>query len=201
MKKSLLLGVAVLTFVVAGTYLYVHLTAQPVEPLTVVAFGDSLTFGRGSEGGGGYVSFLSEELGMPIINLGIVGDTTQRALRRIDQVENWKPGIVVVLLGGNDFLTGVPQEETFKNLGKIIEILQSNGSQVVLVGLEPIIAKNGERQAFDALAKKYKTAYVPNILQGVYGHLDMMSDNLHPNDIGYALMAERIAVELKRLLR
>lgn len=185
--------------VVAGYFLLAPGRTTP-EPV-VVAFGDSLTYGTGSKLGGGYVTKLESKLGLPVANLGLSGDTTEGALRRIAQVIERKPTITIVLLGGNDFLQGIPQEKTFENLGEIIEAIQASGSKVLLVGLEPLLVKNGERQAFDALAQKYQTAYVPNILQGIYGRLDMMSDNLHPNDKGYALMAERVEPELRKLLK
>ncbi len=196
MKKSLLLLLGAV-LVTGAFFIY----TKPLAPQTIVVFGDSLTYGVGSEKGGGFVTILEEELGMPVENLGLTGDTTEGALRRISQVTNRKPAVTIILLGGNDFLRGISQEKTFENLGKIIEAIEAGGSKVILVGLEPVIAQNGERQAFDALAKKYKTAYVPNILQGIYGRLDMMSDNLHPNDKGYALMAERIEPALRQLLK
>ncbi len=198
MKKIIFALFIVLT-VLAGYFLYPQ-TASDSEPPRVIAFGDSLTYGRGSEAGGGYVQMLSDDLGVPIDNLGLTGDTTEGALKRIAQVTGRKPTITIVLLGGNDFLMGVPQEKTFGNLGKIIEIIQASGAEVLLIGLEPVIGKRGERAAFDALAKKYKTAYVPNILRGIYGRLDMMSDNLHPNDKGYKLMADRIEPVLEELV-
>ncbi len=181
------------------SYAQPKIANYPSSNTGVVAFGDSLIYGTGGSNSGGFVKMISDDLNLPITNLGVVGNTTQDALKRINEVVKLKPKVTIILLGGNDFLKGVPQNETFKNLGTIIEKIQSTGSVVLLVGLEPLVSTNHERESFDELAKIYKTAYVPDILHGIYGHPDLMSDNLHPNDAGYRLMANKIKSELKRV--
>ncbi len=171
------------------------------EAKTVVAFGDSLTVGVGSESGG-YVARVSESLKTPIMNFGVSGNTTADALKRLPAVLAEKPDVTIVLLGGNDFLRGVPPEETFQNLTLIIDGLKKAGSKVLLLGLASNVAGNRDREYFDALAKKEGVAYAPDMLRGIYGVPTMMSvDAIHPNDAGYALMAERIASALAPLLR
>ena len=84
---------------------------------TIICFGDSLTEGVGAELGEEYPTVLSRELGTRIVNAGQRGDTSARALERIsDLIVNKNPRLVIVLLGGNDFLRQVPTEETRKNL-------------------------------------------------------------------------------------
>lgn len=141
----------------------------------MVAFGDSLTYGIGSERGGGYVSMLSQELGVPIENLGVPGDTSADGLRRLSEVIAKKPTVAIVLFGGNDLLQKVPATETAKNLALINATLKNTGTKVILLDLE--------------------------ILKGVWGHSELMSDSLHPNDKGYTIIAAKIAPSLKALVR
>src|SRR5688500_11781318 len=79
----------------------------------IVAFGDSLVVGVGAAPGNDFVSLLSARIDEPIINLGRSGDTTEKALARISEVINEKPALVIVLLGGNDYLRKVPIDQTF----------------------------------------------------------------------------------------
>src|ERR1051325_8845903 len=122
MKKFLYLFIALA--ILAGFYVWFR-----GEDKVVVAFGDSLTYGVGSTQGGGFVTDLSNELGVPIVNLGVSGDTTAKAFKRIEQVLDKKPDVILLLLGGNDYLQNVPKEETRKNLEAIIETLQKSGSK------------------------------------------------------------------------
>lgn len=177
------------------------ITNFPSENTGMVAFGDSLVEGKGSALGGGWVRILSNDMGAPIANLGKSGDTSAMALKRVNQVTSKKPGVTIVLLGGNDFLQGKPEIETFENLSRIIEAIQASGSAVLLVGLEAPTFNNHHREIFENLSKKYKTAYVGDVLRGIYGNSALMSqDGIHPNDIGYGIMAQRIGIALRSLL-
>lgn len=167
---------------------------------TVVAFGDSLTQGVGSSEPGGYVPFLSQAVGVPIKNAGVAGDTTRDALARLPAVISSRPDIVILLFGGNDFLRHIPPAETFTNITTLITELQNAGADVLLAGLQSDVPGNRDRELFDTLARETGAAYVPDILEGIWRHPEMMSDNLHPNDAGYRLMAERLAPTLKALL-
>ena len=170
--RKVLIPFAVLALILLGAYFLPP--KKSVSDLTIVAFGDSLTYGTGSEKGGGFVSILEENLGVPIINMGVPGDTTAKALARIDLITVQKPDIVIVLLGGNDLLQHVPASETARNIALIDATLRNSGSKVLLLPL--------------------------SILEGVWGHAELMSDNLHPNDKGYAVMAAQIEPKLRKLL-
>ncbi len=159
----------------------------------IVAFGDSLTYGVGSTQSGGFVSLLSRELGVPIENMGVSGETTADALKRVSSVVERKPAVTLILLGGNDFLQRVSEEKTVANLSKIIEEIHASGSAVVLLGLRDSVYK--------PLSENYETAYVSDVLEGIYGNPQMMSsDGIHPNDAGYKLMSERVRPVLESLL-
>ncbi len=192
--KKIYLSLGILVVLLGISFFSFH------KPVSIVAFGDSLTEGVGSEIGGGFVSILSADLAMPIVNLGVSGDTTTKALLRINDVLLKKPALTILLLGGNDVLQKVPEETTISNLKKIIETLQASGSKVLLLGLEAGSNNAHDRALFQALADEYHTLYIPNILSGITGHPELMSDSLHPNDLGYRIMANRIKAVLEKTL-
>ena len=197
------LGLAVLILIPILYFVFRHgdtITNYPPKNQTIVAFGDSLVEGVGSTPGNDFVSVVGRTLGVTIINKGRSGDTTADGLARINDVLTEDPGIVIVLLGGNDALRRVPKTETFANLGMIIERLQSRGAIVVLLGVRGGILGDGYAGAFEALAKKYHTAYVSNVLEGLITNQQYMYDGIHPNDRGYIIVAERVAKVLKTVL-
>jgi lysophospholipase L1-like esterase len=141
----------------------------------IVAFGDSLTAGYGAENGG-YVAELSARLGNEIINAGRVGDTTGTALARLEtDVLMRNPDAVIVFLGGNDILQGVRPATVGENLDQILRRISAREARIVLV--EP------SGGLFPA------------------NYSDLLSDNIHPNERGYKLIADRIEPALRDMLR
>ncbi|MEK7460458.1 MAG: GDSL-type esterase/lipase family protein [Patescibacteria group bacterium] len=173
----------------------------PPKNHTVVAFGDSLVEGVGATEGNDFISAVGRNLEISIINKGKSGDTTATGLSRLQDVLDENPGVVLVLLGGNDAIRRVPKEETFKNLGTIIERLEGSGVVVILLGVRGGILADGYEEDYKTLAKKYQTAYVPNVLEGLITNPDLMYDGIHPNDKGYQIIAERITPVLKDVLK
>jgi lysophospholipase L1-like esterase len=176
--------------------------ARPTSGTQIIAFGDSLVAGHGASSGHDFVSVLSARLGVPIINAGRDGDTTGAALARLDRdVLSANPRIVIVLLGGNDFLRRVPSAETFANLGSIVDRVRQRGAAVVLAGVNVGVLYDPYQAEFKALAERSAAVLVPDILHGIMGHADLMSDSIHPNDGGYAIMADRLESVLRDLIR
>jgi len=168
---------------------------------TVVALGDSLTFGVGAAADENYVSHLARALNIKIFNEGVDGDTTEEALNRVQaDVLSFHPDAVIILLGGNDFLEQIPIEKTRDNLAKIIDILNENKIKIVLVGLHHQFLSNYEKMYEDLAREKHVAGYVPDILGGIYQHPDLMFNDIHPNASGYKIMAERIKPVLLRVL-
>jgi len=166
----------------------------------IIAFGNSLVFGVGSEGGGDFVTLLSDRLGEDIINKGVSGNTTLDGLKRIDEVIALNPKIVILLLGGNDAIRKISIEETFGNLSKLIESIHNGGSSVLLVGVQSGILRDRFKKEYEKLSKEYNTAYIPDILDGIFGNSKFMSDLIHPNNEGYILIADKIEPVLRELL-
>ena len=174
----------------------------PTAPstITVVAFGDSLTSGVGTTGNSDYVSLLSNRTGEAIINAGRSGDTTASALARIEgAVLSRDPDIVIVLLGGNDLLQGVPVQQRISNITAIVQRIRSGGAAVILVGVG-----NGPLDPFEGalpgIASQSSSSLVPAVLEGILGVPGLMADLIHPNNAGHAIMADRIEPALRAAL-
>lgn len=169
----------------------------PKGPI-IVAFGDSLTEGVGaSTPENGYVGVLERRLGITIVNRGVAGNTTADALARIDtDVTPLHPNIIIILLGGNDYLKKIPQQETFANLSQIIKKMQSQGAVVLLLGVRGGLLHDKFSDDFHTLAKDTGSLFVPDVLDGIFGNTKLMSDEVHPNDAGYMRIADKIAPTL-----
>ena len=192
----LIVGVVYLLFFVTSD----TVTSYPSDGTTIVAFGDSLIEGLGATSGNDFVSVLSRQLDEPIINLGMHGDTTAKALERIDEVIAQDPKVVMVLLGGNDYLQQIPKEKTFYNLSQIVEILHDSGAVVVLLGVRGGLLTDSYKGEYQSLAQSQGAAYVPDVLDGLFGNADLMSDTIHPNDAGYLLIADKVEPVISELI-
>jgi acyl-CoA thioesterase-1 len=176
--------------------------ARPTAGQGIIAFGDSLVEGRGATPGHDFVSVLSRRLGVPIINAGRSGDTAESALSRLDRaVLARDPRVVIVLLGGNDFLRRVPKEKTFGHLATIVERIRQRGAAVVLVGVTVGLLSDTYGPEYEGLARRTSAGLVPDILGDIIGHADRMSDSIHPNDQGHQMIADRLEPALRDLLR
>jgi len=178
-----------------------RITNYPSGGVDIIAFGDSLVAGTGASPGHTLTDDLSRSIGRPIINLGVSGDTTESALERVSQLDVYNPKVVIVLLGGNDYLRRVPREQTFENLGRIIEHIQGLGAVVLVLGVRGGLLQDNFEGEFKSLTKKYHTGYVSDVLNGLLGNKELMYDQVHPNDAGYAIIAGRVAPALSALLQ
>jgi len=181
-------------------------------PRTIVVLGDSLSAGYGIKIQDGWVSLLSKRLvsggyGYRVVNASISGETTQGGLARLPRaLTTHKPDIVIVELGGNDGLRGLPLATSRENLRKIIELAKASNARVVLVGM--VIPPNygpryGQqfRDMFAELAKTYSLPFVPFFLDKVALTDGLMQDDgIHPNAKGQPQLLENLWPKLKPLL-
>jgi lysophospholipase L1-like esterase len=158
----------------------------------IVCFGDSLTRGTGASKGKDYPSQLSKMISRPVINAGVPGDTTARALQRLEQdVLAYSPDIVLITLGGNDLKNGIARDTAFENLKMIVNLIRNQGARVIIGGLSIPFRDRGFGRAYKNLADETGATLIPNILEGIMGNRELMSDPIHPNDAGYKIVAER----------
>ena len=167
----------------------------------VICFGDSLTAGTGATPGSSYPDHLARLTGRPVINAGVPGDTTASALERLERdVLARSPRVVCITLGGNDLKNGVPREEAFANLEAIVRRIQARGALVALGGIDIPLFGRGYGDGYRELAKRTGVVLVPDVLDDIMGRPALMSDSIHPNGDGYAVMADHFHRALRRYL-
>ena len=186
--------------------------ARPLDTRPVIAaFGDSLTAGYGVETGYSYPDFLQKDLDRAggryhVVNEGISGDTTAGGLARVDSVTQLTPKIVILELGGNDGLRGLPLASTRGNLDEIVQALRKSGTRIVLAGitLPPNYGPDYIHEfegIYKGLAAKYKLPFIPFLLEGVAGVPGMMQpDGIHATAKGNEVVATLVMRTLKPLL-
>ncbi len=166
-----------------------------------VAFGDSLTEGFGASSGMDFPAQLSKRLGISIHNLGVSGETSADALKRLPEIEALAPSVVLLCFGGNDVLQNLPRNQMFANIGAIIDRLHAQGTFVVLIGVrDRSLVGDTNAKRFKQLAREKEVMHVPNILDGILTRPSLMSDYIHPNDAGYTQIAARLEKALHPLL-
>ena len=177
----------------------------------IVAFGDSLTAGFGVQADESYPAQLQRRLDSlgyhyRMINAGVSGDTTAGGLRRVPWILNSKPELVILELGANDGLRGIPVDQTKSNLRQIIRQLQEAGTTVVLAGMKlPPNYGQDYTTNFEAmykmLAKEYHLALIPFFLEGVGGSSSLnQADGIHPTKEGYEIIVNQVLKVLKPVL-
>jgi acyl-CoA thioesterase-1 len=177
--------------------------SQVAATRTIVVFGDSLTAGKGLDEDDAYPAILErmlETAGLPftVKNHGVNGDTTADAVRRLDAALDESPSIMIVALGANDGLRGVPVAQVRRNLETIIEAAHARDITVLLCGMEALPINGWEytlqfHRIFPALAEKYQLTLVPFLLNGVIGNPRMVQDDhVHPNAAGAVQIARTI---------
>lgn len=167
---------------------------------TIVAFGDSLTYGKGAPREQTYPAVLAELTGKNIVNLGLNGDTGAAAPRRLPQALEHRPYMVLIEFGGNDFMRGAAFEQTLASVSQIIDEVQAAGAVAVVVDTGGYYAMEKYSKAYKKLAREKGAVFVPGILDGIFGKKDLMSDQIHPNAAGYKIVAERVYKEIKDYL-
>jgi acyl-CoA thioesterase-1 len=143
---------------------------------------------------------------LQIVNASISGSTSASAPSRMKWQMKEKPDALLLALGANDGLRGLPVKTLEDNLSQAIEIAQKEGVKVILGGmyLPPNYgADYGQKfkEVFKRLASKYKTPFIPFMLEGVAGHPEFnQADGIHPNEKGQAMVAETVYKALKAIL-
>ena len=178
----------------------------------ILAFGDSLTFGYGANSS--YPQILSQISNHKVINAGVNGDTSADGLARIDANELWvsgRVGLVIICLGGNDFLRKIVPEQTKRNLSEIIDKVRETSNkfrgknannkrkiQIVLVGVPSInfgamLRILRDDKMFSQIAKEKDVLLFSGAWSEILSKNKYKSDQIHANDAGYALFAQKLA--------
>jgi acyl-CoA thioesterase-1 len=177
----------------------------------IVVLGDSLASGRGIGVAHAFPAILQEKIDdsrfdYEIVNAGVSGDTSTGAVRRFERALDGNVRVLVVELGANDGLRGVPVAQVKSNLSRIIETAQARDISVLLCGMEALPMYGWDytvafHNAFGELAKQYDVPLVPFILMNVIANRELMQpDRAHPNAAGARAIADNIWPYLKPLL-
>ncbi|MGB7217237.1 MAG: arylesterase [Vicinamibacterales bacterium] len=178
----------------------------------IVVLGDSLTAGLGlSTTADSFPSVLQERLRAKgfkyqVVNAGVSGDTSAGGLSRLGLALDGNVRVLIVALGGNDALRGLPAEELKRNLSMIIERAQARAITVILAGMEapPNFGQQYTaefRSVYPALAKQYRLRLVPFLLQGVAGDQALnQRDGIHPTAAGARIVADNVWAVLEPVL-
>jgi len=170
----------------------------------VLAFGDSVTFGTGAAPGEDYPTRLAAITGWNITNAGVSGDTAEAAKGRIRAaLEQSAPALVIVELGGNDFLRRRPEGQIREDLRNILAEIRAARIPVVLVAvprfslLGAAVGALPDAELYEQLAEEEKVPLVPKVFARILSDPGLKSDQIHPNAEGYRQLAEGIAELLR----
>lgn len=196
-------------------YIFIFLTftypSSLLAECRILVFGDSLVAGYGLARKDSFTETLQQSLidknhNVTVINGGVSGDTTSSALNRLNWALFDKPGLMIVVIGANDMLRGLPNQNTKNNLTKIITTIKQNNIPVMLAGMRASLNMGEEyikefNNIYPTLAEKMDVALYPFFLDGValQKHLNQR-DGIHPNADGTREIVVRITPHVEKML-
>ena len=176
----------------------------PLQPGAVVlAFGDSITAGLGAGPGEDFPARLAAATGWQVVNAGVSGDTAREARERLAPLlAKWQPDLVIVELGGNDFLRQTPAARVGGYLREIVREAQASGARVALVAvprlslLRASVGALSDSPVYADIAAEEGVILIPDVLADILSDAGLRADEIHPNAAGYRQLAEGIREEL-----
>lgn len=203
MKRRALLLAAGMALAACGKRKAIALQALPAGSV-VLALGDSITHGSGAAPEAAYPAQLAQQTGWTVVNAGVPGDTSAQALARLPALlAEHQPALVIVSLGGNDFLRRLPEAETLANLRRTVTLAREAGAQVLLVAVpRPSLAAAvgaglSDHPLYAQLAAELALPLHAGGWAHVLGDDKLKSDQIHANAAGYRVFSEGLAVSLR----
>ena len=206
------IGLVLLVFTALAMPVFAQATATKA-PRTVLVMGDSLSAAYGLGASQGWVALVADRIsktqpGWRVVNASISGETTAGGAGRIAaELKRHRPAVVVIELGANDGLRGLPLAQTRANLEKMIKASQAAGAKVLLVGMRmpPNYGRDytqGFERNFAELSKQHKTAFLPFLLEPIATDRNaFQADNLHPVATAQPRLRDHVWTALAPLLK
>ena len=164
----------------------------------ILAFGDSLTHGTGAGQDEAYPAVLARLTGRSVINAGVPGDTTADGLERLpDLLQQHRPRLVLLCLGGNDMLRKQPSETIESNLRQLVQAIRASGAEAVLIAVPEPRLFGGTPDFYQRIAEDMQLPLEAEIFDDVLKDNRLKSDPIHANAAGYRVVAERLAEFLR----
>lgn len=178
-------------------------TQPKLRPLakgaTILAFGDSLTFGTGATANANYPAVLELITGYHVVNAGVPGEETKEGVKRINTLlEQIEPQLVLLCLGGNDMLRKRPHSSIKQNLKTIISLIKQFGAQIVLIAVPEPKIRMLVPNFYSELGQELNIPVEMTVLPSLLSNNKFKSDYIHLNDAGYRELAIKLAEFLKQ---
>ncbi len=166
---------------------------------TVLAFGDSLTFGTGAAPSESYPAQLQGLIGRKVVDAGVPGEISADGLARLPQeLDENQPKLLILCHGGNDFLRKMDEAQTAANVRAMIRLAQGRGIAVILIATPKPSLLPAPPDFYADIAKEFSLPIEKDILKEVLSDNGLKSDLVHPNAQGYRMVAEAVAKLMKK---
>ena len=194
-----------IVIIIVITLIFFTLTKKdaPIQTLsqqdTILAFGDSLTYGYNAQASQSYPATLSRLSGLKVVNAGILGNTSEEGLKRLPELlETHSFKLMILCFGGNDIMQGIAMSNLKSNLKTMIQMAKEKKIEVLLIsvpnlglfGLSPL-------ELYEEVAEEENIPLLSGVLAEILSQPSFKSDQIHPNALGYTLMGEKIYESVK----
>ena len=175
-----------------------RLTRLPSDAV-VLAYGDSLTYGTGAADDESYPAQLERLIGRRVVRAAVPGEVSAQALERLPRtLDEHSPQLLLLCIGGNDFLRRLGNPQAEANVRAMVTIARSRGVEVLLIGTPEPGLRPAPPAFYAAIARDFQLPYEDAAMAEVLRDSALKSDPVHPNARGYRVIAERLAERLKR---
>jgi len=183
--------------------LFTGCSSQPQLPqllpdATILAFGDSLTYGTGAGRDESYPAVLSHLTGFKVVNAGVPGEVTSAGLARLGEIlEEVQPSLMILCHGGNDMLRKESMSTAADNLRAMIRIARQQDVSVMLIAVPRPGLLLSPPDFYEQIADEMNIPIEREVLSDILSKRSLKSDTIHPNSEGYSMMAEAVAHAMK----
>jgi lysophospholipase L1-like esterase len=173
---------------------------SPLPPDAVVlAFGDSITYGTGASPGESYPVVLARLTDRTVINAGVPGEMSAEGLQRLPAaLDNYRPALLLLCLGGNDFLHNLDDRQTADNVRAMVRLAKERGIETLLIGVPKPALLPAPPPFYREIAREFGVPYEGEVLKKILTDNSLKADYIHPNREGYKVLAETVLALMKK---